>query len=95
MQPLLTCSPWFSPARLCLMNLVPCRMVSDAVWAPAADSPNKRKYGRSSSSEALIPISEHPLGELVHMLVSHFVCQPHTDVAGTVRHCRSSWVILA
>eukprot|EP00891_Asterochloris_glomerata_P008704 jgi/Astpho2/8704/fgenesh1_pg.00128_%23_14_t len=39
------------------------RMVSDAVWAPAADSPNMRKYGRSSSSEALIPISKHPLAQ--------------------------------
>ena len=48
-------------------------MVSDAVWAPAADSPNMRKYGRSSSSEALIPISEHPLGEPIRMPVSYFV----------------------
>ena len=74
---------------------IPCRMVSDAVWAPAADSPNKRKYGRSSSSEALIPISEHPLGELVRILVSQCVCRQHSEVAGTVRHCRSAGAIWA
>ena len=65
-------------------------MVSDAVWAPAADSPNMRKYGRSSSSEALIPISNHPLGELVCKPVSQIVGQPHSEVAGAVRHCHSA-----